>query len=518
MWKKIKSMLILFTLMLLTNCQNSEDKTVNTLKINFQEGDLPSLHAHNLMTDIRGMSIAKTLYECLTRIDAKGHVQMAGAKSVDISPDQMRYTFTLRDNHWSDGTPVTAFQYEDAWKEALSPTSSCSRADLLYMVKNAEDAKKGLVPLDCIGVKALDKKTLVVELAYPSAYFLELVSQSISAPMISPQKKEQTIFNGPFLVDSRKYGDYLKLTPNPHYWNAKQIALKQIDIYMAQDTMTAYSMFEKKQIDWIGMPLINLSPELIDQLRKTNVLKSRSVDRVFWVFLNAQHQALSSASIRKALSLAIDRDAITQHILVGDHPLSKPLPHTVLPLQGSSALKKNVDEAKQYFEQGLKELNLTKETFPPLIISYSQQANRKQLAEYLQQTWSNAFGTPFRLEAQEWNVLRCNLEKGNYVISGCYQATFYKDPLELLDKFTVINSINFSKWISHQFTEKVALAKQQNDPKHRAQLFSEAEHILMEQMPFIPICTNGFSFAHKEGLKGYAFDYAGAIDFSYASF
>ncbi len=518
MWKVIKRGIILFVLFFSTSCQNKQDKTVNTLKINFQEGDLPSLHPHALMIYLRGISIAKNLYECLTRIDTQGQIQLAGAKSVDVSPDGLKYTFTLRDNRWSDGTLVKASHYEKAWKEALSPDSNCSRSDLLYMIRNAVEAKKGFVPLDTVGVKALDDKTLAVELAYPSPFFLELVAQPIAAPLISPQQKEQHIFNGPFLVDAWKHGDCITLKQNPHFWDKNRISLKQIDIYLVQDPMTSYSMFEKKQIDWIGMPLSPLSSELIIQLKKEGSLRSHPVDRAFWVFLNTQHRALSSPSIRQALSLAIDRQAITEHILIGGKPLLKPLPSALLPLPSQTILKKDLSEAQTRFDQGLQELGIEKKGLPPIVISYSQQANRKQLAEYLQQVWSQTFGIPVRVETQEWNILRCNLEKGDYEICGVFEAAFYKDPMELLEKMTALTSNNFPKWVSAPFVEKVVLAKQQTNPKQRMQLLSEAEHILMEQMPFIPICSDELIFSHAPELKGYAFDYVGAIDFSYASF
>ncbi|MBS0604256.1 MAG: peptide ABC transporter substrate-binding protein [Verrucomicrobia bacterium] len=518
MWKEIKRAFILFVLVLSTSCQKGQDKTVSSLKIDFQEGDLPSLHPHSLMIYLRGIGVAKTLYECLTRIDSDGIVQLAGAKSVDVSPDQLRYTFKLRDNRWSDGSPVTAFQYEKAWKEALSPTSSCSRADLLYMIKNAKEAKQGTVSLDTVGVKATDAHTLIVELAYPSPYFLELAAQPICAPMIDPSLKEQMVFNGPFIVDEWKHNDVLRLKPNSMYWDKEHIELEQIEIYMIQDVMTAYSMFEKKQLDWIGVPFAPLSTELIGQLKKDGSLKSHPVDRAFWVFLNTQMTSLSSPAIRKALSLALDRKAITEHILIGGHPLEKPLPKALLPLDASSHLKMDLAEAQLSFADGLKEMGLTKETFPAIVITYSQQANRKQVAEYLQQAWSQAFGIPVKLEAQEWNVLRTNLEKGQFEISGCYEAAFYKDPMELLEKMVTVNTNNFSKWTTQQFSEKVLLAKQESNPQKRMQLLSEAEHILMEQTPFIPICSDELLFAHRKGLTGYAFDYVGAVDFSRASF
>ena len=351
---------------------------MNSLKLNFQEGDLPSLHPHTIMIYLRGMTVGKNLYECLTRIDSHGKAQLAGAEAVDISPDRLRYTFKLRDNKWSDGTDVTAYQYETGWKEALSPTSNSSRSDLLYMIKNAEQAKKGEVPLESVGVKALDAKTLTVELAYPSPYFLEMIAQSICAPLIDAKQKEPTEFNGPFMVDTWKHGDYLRLKRNPFYWDKKHITLQQIEIYMIQDPMTAYAMYENNQIDWIGVPLIPLPAEIISDLQKNQKLKSHPVDRVFWIFLNTRHPCLSSASLRQALGLAVDREAITKHIFVGGHPLKKPFREDNLPLSTPTLFEEDLKEAKQKFEVGLKELGLTKETFPPLEIAYS--ASRPQTA------------------------------------------------------------------------------------------------------------------------------------------
>ena len=489
---------------------------VNTLRLNFQEGDLPSLHPHDLIIYLRGISIAKSLFEGLTRIDPKGEVHLSGAESVDISGDRLQYTFTLRDNHWSNGMAVTAMQYEQAWKEALSPTSTCSRADLLYMIKNAADAKKGKVPVDSIGVKALDEKTLRVELAYPSPYFLELLSQPICAPLVDPKDKNQVLFNGPFTVDSWKKDSLLSLKANPHFWDKKNISLKQIEICMVQDIPTAYSLFEKGKLDWVGLPLSSLTADIVTHLKESNQLKSHAIDRAFWIFLNTQHVSLSSPSIRQALSLSLDRQAITDHILLGGTPLEKPIPPALL---ASHSVKGNHKrEASELFEEGLKELGLTKETFPPLVITYSQQANRKQLAEYLQETWSHAFDIRVELQPQEWNVLRKNLEKGLFEISGSFEAAFYNDPLELLDRMASINPCNFPQWTDPKYTKMIHSATYEKNPAKRAKILAEAEELLLEQMPFIPLCSDRFLFTHTEKLKGYAFDFVGAIDFSYASF
>jgi oligopeptide transport system substrate-binding protein len=490
---------------------------MNILKLNFQEGDLPSLHPHAVMIYLRGITVAKNLYECLTRINSQGKPQLAGAEAVDISPDRLHYTFRLRDNKWSNGMVITAYHYENAWKETLSPTSNSSRADLLYMIKNAEQAKKGEISLEDVGVKALDAKTLTVELAYPSPYFLEMIAQSICAPLMDVKQKEPREFSGPFMVDEWRQGHYLSLKRNPYYWDRKHISLQQIDIYMIQNPMTAFAMYENNQIDWIGVPLVPLPSEIINDLQKNNELKSQPVVRVFWIFLNTQHPCLSSASLRQAFSLAVDREAITKHIFVGAHPLEKPFPSTLLPIPISSPLEENLIEAKQKFEIGLKELGLTRDTFECLEITYSQQPGRKQLAAYLQQVWSKAFGINIKIVPKEWNILRKNLENGNYQISGCFEFAIYNDPAELMDKFVSLNSSNFPKWMNKDFKDKVNRAKQEANLDKRMKQLSEAEQILAQQLPFIPICNDEFLFAHHPKLKGYVFDFVGACDFSRAS-
>lgn len=508
---------ILMFALFLAGCQKKDVSPPSHLRINFQEGDLPSLHPHEIMIYLRGICLAKNLYEGLTRINSHGAAELAGAKSVQISPDRLKYVFTLRSNRWSDGSPVTAFQYEQAWKEALTPASSCPRADLLYMIKNAAEAKKGTVPVSSVGVKATDEKTLVVDLAYPSPYFMELLAQPICAPL-KDLKKEPTVYNGAYVIDTWKKEDYLRLKPNPYFWNSKETALKQIDIFFIQDIESAYSLYEKGELDWIGAPLCTLSNDQMDHINAQGTLLTHPIDRAFWVFLNTQHPTLSSPSIRKALSAAIDRSAITSHILLGRKPLTKPLPQGLLPLDGHSTIKEDIQLAQALFEEGLKEIGHTKESLPPLVITYSQQANRKQLAEYLQETWSKTFGIKVRAQPEEWNVLRSNLGKGLFEISGCFEAAFYNDPLELFDRFTSYNPCNFCQWIHPIFGEKIAQAIQEKDPKRRMQLTSEAEDIIVQESPFIPICSDMLFFAHPPKLKGYAFDYVGAVDFSKASF
>lgn len=491
---------------------------MNKLTINFQEGDLPSIHPHDLIVYVRGISIGKLLFEGLTRVDEHEKIHLAGAESLDVSQDRLCYTFTLRDNKWSDGTPVTAFQYEKAWKEVLSPNGTCSRANLLYLIHNAEKAKKGEVTLDEVGVKALDSKTLVVNLAYPSSFFLDLLAQPICIPLIDPKNRNISAFNGPFLVDSWERDSCLRLKKNPLFWNKKKVSFDEIDVLMASDSLTVFNLYESRKIDWIGLPLSPLSAEQIQDLQLKNVLISRKIERSFWVNLNTRHPVLSSPAIRQALSLALDRVNITRHIMIGGHPLRRALSDSLLPvnMKASALLKEDLKEAQMRFQQGLLELGISKEQFPPLTISYGQQANRKKFAEYLQETWKRVLGIDIRLEQMEWNVQRMNLERGQFEISAAFEAAYYHDPMEILEKLGHTNPSNFPQWVHSGYRNLISQAVQESDSDRRNRLLGKAEEILLQETPFIPICTDQFLFTHHPGLKGYAFDSVGAVDFSFA--
>lgn len=488
-----------------------------SLKIDFQEGDLTSLHPHELVIYLRGISLGKAIYEGLTRLDENGVVQLAGAESIEHSADRLTYLFHLRKNYWSDGTPVTAKQYEQAWKEALSPFSNCKRADLFYFLKNGAKAKKGSVSLDTVGVKAIDDQTLRVELDRPSPHFLELLAQPICVPLQDPLNKEISAYNGPFLVDRWERRSRLVLKPNPCFWNRCRVKIAQIEIYMVEDLNAAFALYEQKKIDWIGAPFCPLSIEQAQHLKKKNLLLSQPIERGFWVYLNSNCLPLSSTKIRRALSLSINREALTKNILFENDPLYKPIPPALLPHLKERLIQENIPLAIQLFESGLKELGLTRQTFPPLVFTYSQQSQRKQVGEYLQKTWSQIFGIEVKLEAQDWNVLRTQLAEGQFQIAGCFEACYYRDPLELVERLTHLSPSNFSQWVFAPFQKIVQAAAKEPHFKKRMALLSRAEEILVDEMPFIPISSDRFLFAHPPGLKGYAFDSVGAVDFSYAT-
>ncbi|MFZ0565031.1 MAG: peptide ABC transporter substrate-binding protein [Chlamydiales bacterium] len=511
--KKIWTILLILPL-IFVSCNNQHEKSTQTLRLNFHEGDVPSLHPHFLEGHIRGRALGKALFEGLTRINSEGEAECAGAESVEISPSKTQYTFLLRDHKWSDGSKVTAFQYEKAWKQAIAPSSDCVWADLFYSIKGAEDAKRGILPLSEVGIQALDEKTLSIELAFPAPYFLKLIASSLFAP-VTRDETEPTRFNGPFKVGKWTRGSLLVLKANPFFWDHEKVSLREIEIQMVEDPHTSFLMYEKQAIDWTGNPFCRLSSEMAFQLQEKGELKNKSAARALWIYINTSLPHLASSKIRQALSLSIDRSLISEHIYPGNPPLYQPLPFS-LSLYPNLFSDDNLLEAKKLFEEGLKEIKLDRRAFPPLTLSYHFTAGRKPLAEYLKETWEKAFGIQILLKGAEWNVFRTDVEKGDFQMGMYGISALYPDPSELLERFGSIKIANFSQWEHPMYQEKLNLAK--NLPDQRTQYLREAEELLFEQTPVIPICNFNALYAHNPKLKGFVFDHNGCVDFRWAYF
>lgn len=495
------------------NRANQSAHLPHVLRINFQDGEVTSLHPH-IGIDFRVRSLQTALYEGLTRMSPGGVPEPAVAEKIDVSPSYMVYTFHLRPSRWSNGKEVTAYHFESAWKQALSPHSPCARADLLYVIKNGEKAKKGEVSIEEIGVHALGTKTLRVELEHPIPYFLELVANPLFSPLFTLDE-EQSVFNGPFIVSARAHNQFLQLASNPYYWDADQVKLDKIDISFITDSSTALTLFEKGELDWIGSPFSDIPFEALPSYEKAGRLLKKDVARIFWIYCNTEIEPFQSATIRKALAFALDRKAIAEHALQGQSPALSPLPVSLslmgdehLPLQGDP------EKARALLKQGLEELNL--DTLPPIILSHSHISGQRQLAEAIQSYWTKELGIQVQIVGSEWNVFFGDLSRGQYQLGGCIKSAFFKDPiyhLELLkDKQHVYNVARWENPLYRKLLDQAILTA---EATVRQGLLKEAESILMHEMPVIPIYSDRYQYVLRPEVEGVVIHDIGHVDFKW---
>ncbi|MGE5196171.1 MAG: peptide ABC transporter substrate-binding protein [Anaerolineae bacterium] len=473
---------------------------VKTLRLVFQEGAPLSLSPYHSSGDMRALLLSKLLFEGLMRLNVQGKPEFAGARELILSEDGLVYTFKLRPYCWSNGESITAIDYVTSWQSTLK--DHVSHPEFLFVIKNARKFKENRCDAKSLGVRVLDAETLQVELEWIDPSFLSKLAQPFFFPLFCSMK-EPKWFNGPYFIrEQSKEG--LVLERNPYFWDAKHSFFDQIDIKWVDDPKVISRLFLEGKVDWIGDPLSGLSSQLIEHLEKEGKLLKRAVNRRFLLWFNTKHSFLCSSLIRKALSLAIDRSLICRTVF--PHSIAIP---PLLPAK---------EEANVLFDRGLKELGLTRETFPSLTFSYSNHTRREKLAMILQLAWQEILGIKVYLEKIEWNFFRNKLEKRSFEIIGSIQDVICNDSFEFLQRFEGASSWNFSGWEHSQYRSLIEMAKQERDKKRGKEMLMHAEKILEEEVPFTPLFRYTHLFAHHPGLEGYQLDDEGCVDFSSAYF
>lgn len=466
------------------------------LRLVFQEGSPPSLNPHYASSDMRSRLLNKMLFEGLTRFNQEGRPELAGAIDLHISNGGKTFTFQLRKACWSNGEKVTAFDYVNSWKWALQ--DSLSHPELLFAIKNARQFREKKCPFEEVGIRVSHPETLQVELEEPDPQFLSKLAQPFLFPLFGMQR-EPKWFNGPFLLQEMgKKG--MTLLRNPYYWKTEETAFEKVEIEWKHDIDKIYTLFQEGKIDWIGDPVTILSLEQIRKLEKEGKLRGQQVERRFLLLFNTQHPLLSSVPIRQALSLAVDRTLICQDIY----------PHSI-PISPSSYSK---ELATSFFEEGLRELGLTRVQFPTLTFSYSDQTRRDQLAAYLQKTWKDLLGIQVQLQRTSWNSFRSKLEKGQFEICCTIQDAVGEHSLPHLERYEGPSSWNFSQWSHCVYRDLMTRAQKEKNPAKHRFLIEQAEKILAENVPFTPLFNYVHLYAIHPRLECAYFDAEGCVDFS----
>jgi len=481
--------IILYTLLLVAcaSCSKPSTKNISSQVLSLNLSDDPVSLDPRLVRSLKDLTVVKQLYEGLMRLDEKGIPQPALASSVEISDDLLTYTFHLREAFWSHARPITAHDFVKSWKQTLSPSFASDYAYMLYHIKHAE---------------AKDTQTLVVTLHAPTPYFLELTA----FPTLFPVRSEA--FSGPFCLEYWKPQTEIVLKKNPLYWDSQHVTVEKMTFSIIADSHTEGQLFEKGDLDWLGQPLShNISPELLEKLKKKEKLESYPVAGTLWFTFNTTQQPFDNPNIRKAFCYSIDRAAIVTHLLCGHQiPASTPIPRCMAMNSPSYFSDHDVEMALTYFEKGLAEKGWTRETFPRTLLSYTHSERDNKIVQYVQQQWSEALGIRVELQALEGQVCQKHMRQGLHQIGIGQWIADFSSPLAFLEIFKhASNGINNTGWEDPIYNSLL-----------EANLLQQAEAYLMDAMPIAPLYHFSFDYAKKPYVQGVILSPYGIADFKTA--
>ncbi|MFO7316561.1 MAG: peptide ABC transporter substrate-binding protein [Bacilli bacterium] len=487
----------------------------------------PSLHP-GLATDSTSGAILDNVFEGLTtRKD--GEIVNAVAEDITISDDQLTYTFKLRDAKWSNGDPVTAQDFEYAWKWALNPENVSEYASILYPIKNAEAYNKGEATADEVGIKAEDDKTLVVTLEQPTPYFLELtafktyypVNKNVAEknPKWYTEAGEDYVTNGPFMLDSWNHDKDITLKKNPNYWDADKVALDQVNITMVESEQTASTMFDNDEIDFLGSPFQTVALDAIDQYKSEGILNIEDYAAIYVYKFNTTDEILKNKNIRRALALAIDRQSLIKNITKGEQkPALGMVPVAIQGFEEDRGYIKDndVEEAKKALEQGMKELGISKPEDINITISFNTSEAHASIAQFIQENWRKNLGINATLDNSEWQVYLDKLTKLDYQVGRLGWIADYNDAYTFLEQYdSADNGNNDTGWENPEYTKLLREANKQTDEEKRFEMLKQAEAIIMEEMPVAPIYYYTSLYVSKDHVKNMKPDKLGNIYLKY---
>lgn len=442
--------------------------------------------------------LLRLLFEGLTQLDQKGHLVNAVAESIEVSSDAKIYTFKLRTSLWNDGSPVTAYDFEYAWKKILSPDFKTPFAYLFYPIKNAVEAKERKVTPDQIGIHVLDDRTLRVELVNPTPYFLQLTANIIYSPVHRfidqqlpqwPSQCEKNYpCNGPFQLKINQANHGYQLIKNPFYWNSRVIALDEISITL-MNSAQAYQAFQNQEIDWIGNPFGSWHPFYI--AGKEDKVVSFPNSLVYWWVLNTACPPFNNHKLRQAFAYAIQRTEMTSGAFMPLNPAfslllssGKEKPRSLFP-------DYDPDTAHKLFHEALHELNLNIEDFSSIPLLYGNEKGIKEYtAECLQKQLKECFGITCSLKPLSFNALFHKMTNGDFQMGLMHWTSRLDEPHYTLNSLKLKSTkeeVNFCKWENLDYQKLLNLSEQETNLFKRSSYLLQAEELLSKEMPIIPL-------------------------------
>ena len=474
-------------------------------------------------------AVIKMLYEGLCRFNHKKEIEPAIARTITHSSDHKKYVFELRETFWSNGLPLTAYDFEYAWKNFLRPDFDSPYCFLFFSIKNAEAIKRGDLPMHEVGIEVVDDYTLIVTLEYPAPFILELLASWLFSPLC--REIDQThpgwtyhsgathVSNGPFKLDLWKLSDELQLMQNPLYWDVTNVNFDKVQISIIENESQALERFVSGELDWVGDPLSKIPPQKIADLKKNDLLQTdRQNFGLFWMQINIQKMPFQNVHIRQAFAYGADRQKLIHDVLQSEDTAAFGFSANTEQTYPPAFSDGDHARALECFEKGLRELGITRQDLPPIIITHSEIEEQIAISHALAEQWESLFGIEIQCESIKWNSFVDALARSDFMIGGLVWYPRHTDPIYFYDLFVSRSyAIKVSFWKDGPYEKLIHEAKLTTSTEKKEQLLMQAEKILLEAMPAIPLLYQYSRHVKNSRLEGYISTHTNQIDFRTAN-
>ncbi len=443
-----------------------------------------------------------------------GTVELAVAESAQTSEDGLTWTFKLRDYKWSTGNEGTAKDFVDSIVFTLDPVNAAKYASNLWIIKNGKEFNEGKVAKEELGVKAIDDKTLEITLTSPLPYFPDLLTNTFFYPIDSVNAEAHPDWymnvdnyssNGPFVLTKWAPKEEIVISKNAEYYNADQTKLGGVSFSMISDKTTEWQMYEQNQLELVN----TLLPDVIDKLQAENnpELTLDNELATYYYHLNTEVKPFNNLKVRKALAMAIDRNAITTNVTKGgQQPAYSITPPGVPDETGADfadsfegLIVEDIEQAKTLLAEGLAEEGMTLSDWTFTLL-YNTDDTHKKVAEAIQSMWATNLGVNCTLENAEFQTVLDRRSAGDFDVCRAGWIGDYVDPMTFLELFTSYSEFNDGNWINADYDKLIEAALVNQDPASRMQELKDAEKILVEDIGVMPIYFYGKSIATKPSL------------------
>ncbi len=449
------------------------------------------------------------------------------------------YTMKLRDGiKWSDGKEVTAGDFEYSWKRLANPETAADYCYMIDMVQNYAGIANSESDPDTLGIKAIDDKTLEIVLSYDCPYFEEIMAFPATFPVrqdLVEGNDEWTydvatyVSNGPYKMKEWSHNAYILAEKNENYYDFANLGPDTIRFTLLDDANAILAAYKSGELDFIE----ELPPDEMANYLASGELTVADYIGTYYVCFNVEDEIFSNPLIRKAFSLAIDRNYIVENVSqAGEVPATGYVPAGVNDAAGPGSddfrtvggeyysvaeedYEKNCEEARALLaEAGYP----NGEGFPTVEYMYNTNDKHKAIGEALQNMWQEQLGVTVNLSNQDWNVFLESRKQGDYQIARNGWIADYNDPCSFLDMWYTDGGNNDAQYSNKDYDAKIDAAKATAVQEERMKAFHEAEDILIEQDNVLaPVYFYTQPYMIKDDIQGMYYTPLGYFFFGYTT-